>query len=104
MWAQLLQLQIKPGHEHHLPIVLAQLRSIEQTDSGLVRTTVMIDDEDQTRAFVLVVFDSEDAARDRESDPRRQEGLKAVRALMGEMLACPPQYVGMTVVEETFVG
>ena len=101
MWAQLLQLPIKPGHEHHLPIVLAQLRSIEQPDSGLVRTTVMVDDEDPTLAYVLVVFDSEEAAREREADPRRQEGLKAVRALMGEMLAAPPAFTGLTVVEET---
>jgi hypothetical protein len=82
-------------------MALAQIRSIEQEGSGLLRTTVMIDDEDPLRALVLVVFASEEDARARESDPRRREGLKAVQALLGEMLACPPQYAGLTVVEET---
>ncbi len=100
MWAQLLDLRIRPGREHHLPIALAQIRSLEQDDSGLVRTTVMIDDEDPLRALVLVVFANEEDARARESDPRRQEGLKAVQALMGEMLVHPPAYTGLTVVEE----
>jgi len=100
MWAQLLDLRIRPGREHHLPMALAQIRSIEQDDSGLLRTTVMIDDEDPLRALVLVVFASEEDARARESDPRRQEGLKAVQALLGEMLSCPPAYTGLTVVEE----
>ena len=50
------------------------LRSIEQADSGLLRTTVMRDQADPSGLYVLVAFDSEEHARAREQDPRRAEG------------------------------
>jgi len=49
---------------------------------------------------MLVVFESEEKARARESDPRRQEGLQAVRAVMAEIFDGPPEFVDLAVVEE----
>jgi hypothetical protein len=49
---------------------------------------------------MLVVFDSEDAARARENDPRRQAGLADVRAMMAELFDSPPQFVDLNVVHE----
>lgn len=98
MWAQLIKMRVKPGKEQDLPGLFGQLHALEQPDSGLLRTTAMQDQNDPSQAYVLVVFDSEEKARAREQDPRRQEGLKAVQATMAEFLDGPPQFVDLTVV------
>ena len=40
-------------------------------------------------------------ARERESDPRREEGLAGARATMAEIFDGAPEFVDLTVVEET---
>ena len=42
--------------------------------------------------FVVVVFESEEKARERENDPRRQEPLQSIRAAMGDVLNGPPEF------------
>ena len=76
MWAQLIKTRLKPGREGDLEKLLAQLRAAEQPGSGLVRSTAMHDQSDHLSVYMLVVFESEDAARARENDPRRQAGLQ----------------------------
>jgi len=100
MWGQLITMQLKPGREHELPRLLAQLASIEPADSGLVRTVVGQRRDDPSRAYVLVVFASEELARAREQDPRRQEGLAVVREIMGELLAAPPEFADLDVIAD----
>lgn len=100
MWAQLISMRLKPGGEAGLADVMKQLRELEQPDSGLLRTTTMRDQKDPSRVFTLVVFESEEHARARESDPRRQEGLQAVRGAMAEVFEGAPEFVDLTVVEE----
>ena len=56
--------------------------AIEQSGSGLVRSLAMRDQKDPSHVSFLVVFESEAAARARESDERRQAGLETVRATM----------------------
>ena len=101
MWAQLISTKLKDGVEDRVPELMERLRSIEQPGSGLIRSTAMRDQNDPSRLLLLVVFGSEDDARAREADPRRQEGLKDVRALMAEMFAGPPEFTDLTVVHET---
>ena len=50
--------------------------------------------------FVLVVFESEEKARAREADPRREEGLRAPRASLGGALETAPEYTDLTVLSE----
>ena len=101
MWAQLITMTIKPGREGDLRRVSEQLQATEQPGSGLVRSTMMQDQKDPSRVYTLVVFDSEEAARARESDPKRQEALSDVRSLMAEVFDGAPDFVDLTVVEET---
>jgi hypothetical protein len=49
---------------------------------------------------VLVVFESEEKARARESDPRRQPGLQALRASLTEVLEAAPEYTDLNVVAD----
>ena len=100
MWAQLIITRFKPGEEDSLPRLVEKLRAVEQPDSGLLRSTAMVDQKDPLRVYMLVVFESEEAARKREQDPRREEGLSEVRALMAEVFDGPPEFVDLTVVED----
>jgi quinol monooxygenase YgiN len=100
MWAQLITTRLKPGKEADLPVLVAQLRAIEQPGSGLLRSTAMQDQNDPSRVYMLVVFESEERARARENDPRRQEGLQTARATMAEIFDGAPEFVDLNVVDE----
>lgn len=100
MWAQLIKMRVKQGREDDLPGMFGQLSAIEQPGSGLLRTFAMQDQKDPGVAYVLVVFESEEKARAREQDPRRQEGLKGVQATMAELFDGPPEFVDLVVLQE----
>ena len=98
MWAQLIKVRLKPGKD--TAEVNKQLRAAEQPGSGLVRTLTMQDQNDPTQVYTLVVFESEEKARAREQDPRRQEALQAARAMMADIYDSPPEFTDLTVAEE----
>jgi antibiotic biosynthesis monooxygenase (ABM) superfamily enzyme len=100
MWAQLITTRLKAGREGDLPRLEDELRKVEQPGSGLIRSLVMQDQKEPSTAYILVVFESEAAARARESDPKRQEGLQTVRGLMAEIFDGAPEFVDLTVVDE----
>ena len=60
----------------------------------------MRDQNDPSRVYTLVLFESEENARARERDAHRQEGLTAARATMAEMFDGPPEFVDLTVVND----
>ena len=98
MWAQLMRWRLKPGKD--TAGLREQLQAVEQADSGLLRTMIMQDQKDPDLFYTLVVFESEEKARARERDPRREEGLQALRAMLADILASPPEFTDLTVVEE----
>jgi len=101
MWAQLIKTRVKPGNDDRVKELLEQLRSIEQPDSGLLRSTAMLDQNDPSVLYLMVVFENEEQARAREQDPRRAKGLQAARALMEEILDGSREFVDLDVLEET---
>ena len=98
MWAQLITMRLKPGKD--TAELDNQIRAAEQPGSGLVRTLVMHDQKDPGQVYTLVVFESEEKARAREQEPRRQERLQAARAMMAEIFDGPPQFTDLTVADE----
>ena len=100
MWAQLISTRLKPGKDQELPKLFDQLEATEQPGTGLLRSTSFRDQEDLTRVFTLVIFESEEKARAREQDPRRQEGLAAARATMAEVFDGAPEFVDLTVIND----
>jgi quinol monooxygenase YgiN len=98
MRAQLITMRVKPGNDTAEPA--NQLRAAEQPGSGLVRTLVMHDQKDPSQVYALVVFDSEEKARAREQDPRRQEALQATKAMMADIFDGPPEFTDLTVADE----
>ena len=98
MWGQLMSFRLKPGKD--TDGLREQLQAIEQADSGLLRTTILQDQKDPDRYFTVVMFESEEKARAREADPRRQEGLETLRAMLADRLAGPPEFTDLIVVAE----
>ena len=100
MWAQMITMRLKPGREDDLPMLVAQLRAAELPGSGLVHSTTTRDMKDPSRVITFVVFESEEKARERESDSGRQEGLQAARATMMEIFEGAPEFTDLTVVDD----
>ena len=98
MWAQLIKVRLKPGKD--LAVAAAQLKAAEQPGSGLVREIIMRGQKDPGQAYILAVFESEETARARERDPRRQAGQQAMQATMADILAGPPEFTDLTVADE----
>lgn len=104
MWAQLITVRLKPGKEDGLADLLAQLDRIEQPGSGLLRQTALRSVADPLEVHLLVVFESEAKARERERDPRREAGLAEVREQMDELLDGPRTFAEFDVVAEQRYG
>ena len=100
MWAQLITARLKPGREDDLTTLFEQVQAAEQPGSGLLRSTFMRDQSDPLRVLMLVMFDSEEHARAREQDPRRDEGLRAARATMADILDGAPEFTDLLVVND----
>ena len=100
MWAQLISMRLKPGKDDELPKVFDQLRATEQEGSGLLRSMAFRDQGDPSRVVTLVIFESEEKARAREQDPRRQEGLATVRATMAEVFEGAPEFMDLTLISD----
>ncbi|MFZ0323802.1 MAG: antibiotic biosynthesis monooxygenase [Actinomycetes bacterium] len=100
MWAQLMKMRLRPEREQDLAGLFEQIQAIEEPDSGLVRTMAMKDQKDPLWVYVLVVFESEEKARAREQDPRRQEAMKSAQAAMGEIFEGPPEFVDLSVLQD----
>jgi quinol monooxygenase YgiN len=99
MWAQLIKVRVKPGKEEDLRRVLEQVRALEQPDSGLLRSSLLRDQQNPNTLYMMIVVESEEKARARERDPRR-EGLQGIQAQMAQLLDGPPEFVDLEVVDE----
>jgi len=100
MWIQMIKMRLKPGKESELSRLSDALLAVEQPNSGLIRSTTTRDQNDPSSVYSIVVFESEEQARARERDPRRQEGLARVRAFMDEIFDGPPEFLDLDVVAE----
>jgi hypothetical protein len=98
MWAQLITMRVKPDTD--IAGMSQPLRDAEEPGSGLVRTLMMRDQQDPHLVYTLVVFESEEKARARERDPRRQERLSDFRAMQAEIFDGPPEFTDLIVLEE----
>jgi quinol monooxygenase YgiN len=92
MWAQLITTRLKPGKgEKDLRKLVEQLQALEQPGTGLLRSMAMTDQKDPSNVYMFIVFESEEKARAR----------KPVRKTMAEIFDGPPEFVDLTVVEES---
>ena len=100
MWAQLMKMRMLPGKENELDEMFDQLQAVEQPGSGLLRTTVMSDQSNNGDVYTLIVFESQEKARAREQDPRRQAALVPLQAKMAEIFDGPPEFIDLGVLRD----
>ena len=100
MWIQIIKTRMKPGRDAELTALMDQLKAIEQPNSGLVRSTATRDQKDPSTIYLIVTFESEEKARAREQDERRQEGLQSVRQTMAEIFDGSPEFTDLDVILE----
>lgn len=97
MWAQLISMRLVEGLEGELSGVLEAIEASEQPGSGLLHSFAFTEQADPRQVHVLVVFESEEQARARENDPRRQETLGPVREKMAEIFEGPATFADLDV-------
>jgi len=104
MWAQLISMRLEEGSENELTGLMDALDAVEQPAAGLLRSLTMTERGDPRQVHVLVVFESEEKARAREDDPRRQEALVPVREKTAAIFEGPPTFADLDVVVERSYG
>jgi quinol monooxygenase YgiN len=100
MWMQIITGRLKTGKEADFVGLMDKLVEIEQPGSGLIREVVTRSQKDLDVVYVIATFESEEAARARESDPRRQTGLIEVRKGLMEALDGPPDFIDLDILAE----
>ena len=100
MWMQIITGRLKAGKEAAFVGLMDQRVEIEQPGSGLIREVATRSQKDPEVVYVIATFESEEAARAREADPRRQEGLAEVRKGLMEALDGPPEFIDLDVLAE----
>ena len=100
MWAQLIKTGIKAGKETELDRLAQEFQAAEQPGSGLVWSATMLDQKDPSVIYMMIVCESEEKAREREQDPRREKGLAEARATMAEIFEGPVEFTDLTIVAE----
>lgn len=100
MWAQLIKTGLKAGKEGELERLHQQFQAAEQPGSGLVWGATMLDQNDPSTVYMMIVCESEEKARAREKDPRREKGLGEASATMAEIFEGPVEFLDLNVVAE----
>ena len=96
MWAQIIKTHLKPGMDSDFVGLMDQFKAIEQPDSGLLRTYALRDAKDPSAVYMMVIFESEEKARENERSPQQAE---LVRQLL-EVFDGPPSFVDLEPVYE----
>ena len=100
MWAQLRTVRVNDGEADAVRKAMEQLRpSSSQIRDCSARSSCRIR-RTLCACSVLVVFESEEKARARENDPRRQEVVQALRASLAEVLQAAPEYTDLNVIAD----
>jgi quinol monooxygenase YgiN len=100
MWMQIIKMRQKHVDDAEIGALMKQLQDLEEPNSGLVRSIAARDQKDPSVVYTIVTFESEEHARAREQDERRQEGLQAARQVMSEMFEGPPEFIDLNIVTE----
>lgn len=95
MWAQLIKNRVKPGQEDEVQRVPQEIEAHQQDwGPGLRRVTMLQNQRDPGEYYTLLLFESEEAARENERRPE----MAAWQQRMQELYAGPPEFVDLTVV------
>ncbi len=97
MWAQMISIRLKENSEREILDIMETLRGIEQPNSGLLRQLVFRDRADPQVIRTLALFESEEMARARETDPRRLVVQASVQAKLAQVVDGQPTFADLDV-------
>lgn len=96
MWAQLIKSRMKPGSEAEFSRIREGLRARISQRPGLIRSVTMQSQGDPQEIYTLIVFESEEQAREGERALSQDPFFQQIRDL-GEGT---PEYVDLNVIDE----
>ncbi len=96
MWAQLIKTRLKPGAEEEAAQVRADLAVRMANRSGFVQAFTMQNQKDLDEYYSLIIFDTEEHAREGEMLLDEEDVIQRVRALSEEN----PEYIDLNVIDE----
>lgn len=95
MWAQIIKTRMKPGAEEQLKDIRDQVQSRVSGRPGLVHAYWMRSQKDQQEYYTVIVFESEEKAREGERELEQDPVFERLRSLE----AGTPEYVDLDVIE-----
>jgi len=99
MWAQLLKMTVRSGHEDEL-LNLSKTWEREvgnSSDSGWLRTQILRSEERPEEVYLLVYFESEEKARANEATSRHQE----LTGQIADLAEGVPEFVDLIPVDDS---
>ena len=96
MWAQIIKSRMKPGVEDDMASIGDEMRARIGQRPGLIRSLWMQNQNDPQEYYTLIVFETEEQAREGERTLEQDELFQRVRA----MTEGTPEYVDLNVIEE----
>ena len=97
MWAQLVKVRMKGGTEEEFEKVRNEMRTRQaQARPGFVRLLSMRNQRDPQEYYTLIVFESEEKAREGERGLEQDELFQRLRSLQEGT----PEYVDLEVVDD----
>ncbi|MGI8549458.1 MAG: antibiotic biosynthesis monooxygenase family protein [Dehalococcoidia bacterium] len=96
MWAQIIKVRIKPGHEQESEQMREEILARARQRPGWVRSITMTNQRDPQEVYGLVMFDSEEQARASERTSDQDE----VGQRMREFVDGTPEFIDLDVVAD----
>jgi quinol monooxygenase YgiN len=95
MWAQMVKTKVKPGREDEVEDLTDQLE--DRDNPAWVRRMVLANQHNPREHYIVVLFESEEAARQHEQHPEQHE-------MVTQLLDCyeePPEFTDLEVLRES---
>jgi len=96
MWAQIVKSRMKPGVESDLSEIREQMRTRIGQRPGLVRSFWMQNQNDPQEYYTLIVFESEEQARQGEREIESDPLFQRIRGITEGM----PDFVDLNVIDQ----
>lgn len=96
MWAQLLKFQVKSGKADELDEIYQEVDAQTGPETGWVRSYNLQNRKNPGEVYALVIFESEEKAREYEQSPEQAK----LTSRTGELMVGAPEFVDFDLVAE----
>lgn len=96
MWAQLLKFQVKPGSADELDEIYREVDAQTGPETGWVRSFSLRNSNNPDEVCALIIFESEEKAREYERSPAQAQ----LTGRTGELMVGTPEFADFDLVTE----